>query len=136
MMTINGFQLPILLESDLNEGRIGLSPAERDSLIELLQGFERPTPALFGQEGIRSANRLWTSEYVRSYLGNPSQVHAPGDIDPQKTLIIGQAEPDSPIALDYRIEPPRVVYFGDIDQETYWLEMAPTYDAFVSKFRK
>jgi hypothetical protein len=79
---------------------------------------------MYDREGIVAANRLWSSAHVRHYLGRPSRTACPGDVDPNKTLIIGQAEPDSPIALDYRVAPPRVVYLGDFEHEIYWLELA------------
>lgn len=82
-----------------------------------------------------SANRLWQSDVVQFYLGMPSDIHPPGTIDPKNAVIIGEAEPDSPIALDYRTNPPRVVYFGDVDHQGHWLELAPTYEVLMTKLR-
>jgi hypothetical protein len=113
-----------------------LTPVEFARLRAMLVHAENPQPSLFGTEGIVGANRLWSSETARFYLGNASASYQPGDIDPGRALIIGESESDSPIALDYRISPPRVVYFGDVDHTSYWLEVARSYDDFVSAFRE
>jgi hypothetical protein len=135
-MKVNGFDLPPSLAADLNTGRTQLRKSEIITFQQLLVGVDGPRPILFDRRGILIANRLWTSAHVQSYLGTPSQKHYPGDIDPRKALVIGQAEPDSPIALDYRVEIPRVLYLGDFDHKSFWSELAPTYDDLLAKPRK
>jgi hypothetical protein len=63
-------------------------------------------------------------------LGNRSDDFPPGDVDPSLCLVIGDTEPDSPIALDYRTVPPRVVYLCDVENVSYWVELAPSYEEF------
>jgi hypothetical protein len=135
-VNINGFELPPSLEADLEPERRELAESEIDCLRTLLVHVEKPIPALYGLRGILLANRLWTSMHVADYLGSPSKVYRPGDIDPRLTLIFGHAEPDSPIALDYRTQPPRVLYLGDVERKSYWLELAATYEAFTVKLSK
>jgi hypothetical protein len=125
-----------MLESELCSGRPLLIAAERECLCRLLLYVGTPIPSLYDMPGIQSANQLWTSTHVPYYLGSPSEIYMPGNVDPNLTLIFGHAEPDSPIALDYRTQPPRVVYLGGVDQKSFWLELAPTYETFRAKFRK
>ena len=76
-------------------------------------------PQLFSFEGMRRVNEIWNQpEIANEYLGADSVTHPPGDIDPAKTIIIGECEPDGPIALDYRPSNPRVIYLCDIGSET------------------
>lgn len=133
-MKVRELELPRQLEVDL-AGRTTLGPDVTASLRALLTHVNGPAPSLYGWDGIVGANRLWNSETVKSYLGISSPVYQPGNIDPEKTVIIGQAEPDSPIALDYRTDPARVIYLGDAEGESYWMELAPSYEALVAKLR-
>lgn len=59
-------------------------------------------------------------------------MHMPGDIDPRLAVIIGDAEGDSPIALDYRVSPPRVVHLGGDGCHSYWMELAPDYESLMA----
>ncbi len=135
-MNIIGLQVPEELESDLSIGGRSLSPAEHSRLKELLQYVESPLPAFFSYDDIIRANQLWNSPQATHYLGVASESIVPGNIDGQQTLIIGQAEPDSPIALDYRTAVPRIVYFGDIDNESYWIELSEAYGSLFSQLAK
>jgi hypothetical protein len=135
-MKINNLELPDLLYSDLINRRISLDQNERLAIESLFTRLESPLAELYNLEGMATANQLWTSAEAHHYLGTPSQIISPGDIDPRKALIIGHAEPDSPIVLDYRVTPPRVLYFGDFEHKTYWINLAPTYESFVARFRR
>jgi hypothetical protein len=134
VMKIRELELPPQFEVDLVAGPT-LSPKETALLRGLLTRVDSPAPVFYGKDGIIGANRLWDSEMKKFYLGSPNRNYQPGDVDPRMTLIIGHAEPDSPIALDYRTHPARIVYLGDVDHESYWLELAPSYEALVSKLR-
>jgi hypothetical protein len=123
--------LPNALRADLDSGR-PLSAEQKARLGAQLKAVEKPFPDLYDLVGIQGANQLWTSEHVGLYLGQASAVHSPGNIDPQLAVIIGQAEPDGPIALDYRVSPPRVVYLGTVDNQSYWIELSPNYDALIA----
>lgn len=125
---MSDLRLPDALQADLNSDRT-LSIEQKARLGALLKAVETPIPDLYDSHGIREANRLWTSEHVRFYLGQESPNCSPGNIDPQLAIIIGQAEPDSPIALDFRCSLPRVVYFGDAG---YWVELFPNYESLIA----
>jgi len=123
--------LPEKLLADLEAGRRPLSAGQRAKLSFLLNAVETPLPAIYDFRGIGLANRLWSSQHVSLYIGRQSSDYQPGDIDPKLTCIIGHAEPDSPIALDYRTSPPRVVYMGQINNESVWIQLAPDYETFI-----
>lgn len=134
-MKVRGLELPQQLESELWGGRPTLGPDLLTSLKPLLTEVDGAQPKLYSLAYIQEVNHLWASEDIEPYLGTPSTEHPPGDIDPNRTLIIGEAEPDSPIALDYRTTPPRVIYFGDVGYVSYWLELAGSYEALIANLR-
>jgi len=51
--------------------------------------------------------------------------------DPSRVLIIGEADEDSPIALDYRTAGPRVVYLGGVGPQSFWIELASSYEGLI-----
>ena len=130
-MNINGFELPTMLEVNLHKASYKLSTNQTTLLGEMLEWISNPEPSLYNHRGILRENRLWASEYAQHYVGTPNPQYSPGNIDPKLTLIIGDAEPDSPIALDYRTAEPRVIYFCDIERVTYWVELSPSYEALM-----
>lgn len=135
-MNINGLTLPPELEADLKSGGHKLSDGELSRLKTLLNCVESPLPILFNYEEIVNANQLWESESAGDYLGRANGVVVPGDIDPARTLIFGESDPDSPIALDYRTDEPRVVYYGDVDYVCYWIELSSNYKSLFEMLQK
>lgn len=135
-MKINQLKVPDELVNDIESGGRELNGDELSRLKELLNFVEAPQPKLYGREYIEECNQLWGSPSAKHYLGELSQSVVPGDIDPKQTLIIGEAEPDSPIALDYRTAIPRVVYLGDVDYKTLWIELSPDYASLVQTLQK
>lgn len=121
--------LPASLLKDIQFGRRPLPARERARLQEMLRDVEKPLPELYDLDGINEANRLWRSEYASLYLGMESALYSPGLIDPKLAVIIGHGEPDSPIALDYRVSPPRVLYFATVNHHDIWLELASDYES-------
>jgi hypothetical protein len=134
-MKVLGHELPPLLERELQGGRPTLGPDRLAALKPLLTRVEGVQPKLYSLAYIIKTNQLWESEDAKPYLRTPSTAHPPGDIDPRRAVIIGEAEPDSPIALDYRTTPPRVIYLGDIEHETHWLELASRFERRVIRHR-
>lgn len=119
-MKIRNLELPVPLVRLLSSND-SITSIHTERLEALLIGTETAIPQLFSLEHIVSANHFWDSRHVSDYLGREQHGSYPGRIDPTKTVIIGQAEPDSPIALDYRSDPPRLVYFADCGA---WIELA------------
>lgn len=132
-MTIHEFTLPALLESHLKSGGRKLSEGETARLKALLSCIDSPRPRLWGSEQIVSQHKLWGSPAATHYLGTESKEFLPGRIDPKRILIIGEADEDSPIALDYRTDEPRVVYLGGVGPHGVWIELAPSYEALFDK---
>jgi hypothetical protein len=72
-------------------------------------------------------NRRWLDqildEYRPFYLGRPNPDQPPGDVDPDRSLLIGDLGPEMPFALDYRpgLAAPTVIYLGNPG----WVEVAP-----------
>jgi hypothetical protein len=135
-MTIHDFTLPALLESHLKTGGHRFSEDEMRHLKALLTGINGPQPRLWGYDQIVSQHRLWSSDAAAWYLGSESTEYFPGRIDPKRILVIGEADAhDSPIALDYRTDEPRVVYLGDAGPHGVWIELAPSYERFFDELQ-
>jgi hypothetical protein len=122
-MKIADFTLPALLVSHLKSDGRKLSDNELMRLKALLTLIDSPAPRLWRHEQIVSQHKLWSTEAAASYLGTESKEFFPGRIDAERVLIIGEADEDSPIALDYRTDEPRVVYLGGVGPLLVWIEL-------------
>lgn len=142
-MNVNGLELPQTLQCALRSGAWmsrgrGFSEKWREPhqlalFKKLFPRIPDLIPELFDYDGMVRENTLWHRPHdMRFYLGEPSMDYPPGDVDPQRTVIIGASEPDSPIALDYRTPVPRIVYFCDVGNKTLWIEAAPDIETFMS----
>lgn len=119
---INGLPLPRELVDALEDGRWQRSV---DSItFQCVFGDEPTDPSLYNIDDMQRENRTWVQQHDPVYLGRPSDEHPPGDIDPERSVLIGDLGPDMPFALDYRSNDatPRVVY---LDLEGRWREVAP-----------
>ncbi len=79
-------------------------------------------PDFYSYEYMLRVNEFWDEpkNLVKLYLGKASKNYPPGNVDPNLTVIIGESEYESPIALDYRSSTPRVVYFCDVEYKILW----------------
>ena len=143
-LKINNNLLPLRLQESLRtggwtrpgEGYSGRwnDPSKISEFKKIFPYVENPVPQFFSFEAMQRINEMWSNpEIASNYLGIVSDTHIPGDIDPSKTVIIGESEPDSPIALDFRTAVPKVIYFCDIDTESYWVEATESVDALIEK---
>lgn len=132
-MTIHGFTLPALLESDLKSGGRKLSERELACLKARLVCLDSPRPRFWRAEHILSEHKLWSSPAATPYLGTEGTEFVPGRIDPNRILMIGEADEDSPIALDYRTADPRVVYLGSAGPRSVWIELASSYEGLLDE---
>lgn len=135
-MNIHGFALPPLLESDLKSGGRKLSERELARLNDRLVYLDSPRPRFWRLEHILSEHSLWSSPAVAYYLGTEGTEFIPGQIDPNHVLIVGEADEDSPIALDYRTVEPRVVYLGSASPGSVWIELESSYQALIEKLER
>jgi hypothetical protein len=132
-MTIHELTLPVLLESHLKAGDHTLTARELGRLKALLTCIDSPRPRLWGYEQISSQHCLWSSNAATDYVGTDNPEYYPGRIDPKRILIIGEADEDSPIALDYRTDEPRVVYLGGSGPQLVWIELAASYQDLIDR---
>lgn len=132
-MTIHTFTLPALLESHLVSGGFKLSDAELDRLKPLLSYIDSPRPRFWSYKQILFEHTLWSSPSLAVYLGTEGTAFFPGRVDPTRILMIGEADEDSPIALDYRTDIPRVVYAGCVGPQLFWIELASSYEELIEK---
>ena len=104
-MKVNRLELPAALQAALvsgiwtNRGKdySGRWTDKRHLALfkALFPRIDNPLPQLFDYEGMVQENTLWFSEERKFYVGTPSNDYPPGNIDPHKTVIIGDSEPDS-----------------------------------------
>lgn len=143
-MQINGLPLPVKLQELLESGEwveLGKCTRENSNLQKLnafkkvFSQYKNPSPKFYDWESIKLANQLWDKpEVYVDYLGVKSDSYPPGDVDPSKTIIIGQSQYESPIALDCRTEIPRVVYMSTL-KGSPWVEAADSFNTLIHKLK-
>lgn len=128
---INGHLLPDAVIELITAGR--WNPPS-DEKIEA--GFgERPSrPAFYSLEDMEFENKAWIVESSLEYIGLPSDELPPGDIDPKRSVLIGDLGHDRPFALDYRdsAEHPRVVLLVS-SENGGWLRIAESAEELLVK---
>lgn len=124
--------IPTALLNDLREGRRPITSFQKQRLTELLTLANFPSPELYDLNSINRENQLWKSEQVKLFLGEDNSEYFPGTINPELAWIIGETDIDGPIALDFRVTPPRVVYFGVVGNMGFWIELATSYEALIA----
>jgi hypothetical protein len=120
---VNDLPLPAALTAAIHEGRWPADlPAGR--LREVFDD-EPVFPRWYSLEGIAAVNRTWLAELNPVFLGSPSEVTPPGDVDPRRSLLIGELGPDQLVALDYRASntSPGVIYLGP-EMRSPWRHVA------------
>ncbi len=131
---IDDFELPDRLVADLIHGGIVLSSSALALFAEKVSHLSGELrPKFHNRKTIESCANFFESEHNDIYVGSKREGIVPGDIDRSKTLIIGEVDSDSPIALDYRTPVPSVIYCGGMENQTYWFELSPTYEALVDE---
>jgi hypothetical protein len=135
-MTIHDFAIPALLESHLKSGGYKLAENEMSHLKALMTCIDSPRPRFWRFDQIVSQHQLWDSDAAGAYLGTENTEYVPGRIDPKRILIIGEADEDSPLALDFRTDNPRVIYLGAIGPQAFWIELAPSYERLIDSLRE
>lgn len=106
---INGLPLPAALVQAIEEGRW------RCPSGSILRRVFREHPVraqLYDLPLMRAENRTWRASKDPAFLGHSDDKSPPGDIDPERSLLLGALGPDMPFALDYRVSltDPRVLY--------------------------
>jgi hypothetical protein len=120
---INGLPLPPALVGALRGGR-WIAPA-REKLRAAFP-LEKVVQAVFYDvQGMQRENEGWCNETQYAYLGERDSFTRRGDIDPSRSVLIGDLGPDRLIALDYRVsrERPSVVCLTG-GERPRWVEAA------------
>lgn len=142
-MKINGLVLPDALQVSLKNGMWTSRGKdysgrwhEKHHIALFKKHFPRiinPLPDFFSYDTMERENAIWKDpdRIYDCYIGQKSVDFPPGDVEPRYTVIIGESEPDSPIALDYRSTPPKVIYFYDVGDITVWGEAFKDIDELI-----
>jgi hypothetical protein len=97
---INDLVLPESLVRSLECGS-WQTPKDRDVWRSLFPESQIVQPTLYSLRAMR-AETAWLSEAGPAYHGHADKGFVPGNIDPSRTVVIGDLGPDRLIALDYR----------------------------------
>lgn len=133
---IDGLLVPELLVEAEAQGR-WVAPVPSAPAYQEVFRDEAVQPVFLPSARMR-ANYRWIEampeEYRKYYLGKPHESRPPGDVDPYRSLLIGDLGPDQPIALDYRrsMREPTVIYLGTVWD---WLEIAPDVGTFLARMK-
>jgi hypothetical protein len=115
---VNGLLLPPELVKALRDGRwVGLRAA---ASLGAVFNSEPVRPRFFDLREIMAINKEWHDESDPLYLGVASSSQYPGDIDPRRSLIVGELGPDQLVALDYRRSSSPEVIFASDDPRSPW----------------
>lgn len=126
-LSVEGLLLPRRLVLLLSGGRW---TAPDDAVLRRVFPEPADFPSFYDAASIVGVNRGWHSESRAAYVCRPDAANPPGDIDPARSLLIGELGPDQMFALDYRRPgSPGVVYLA----EPGWVEVAPDFDAFADR---
>ena len=129
---VDGLQIPQILVAMIHEGRWVVPDDPR--LLTSVFGEDPQQPTFYQLNGIERENRAWHSEMDPEtrewYVGLKSVGKPPGDIDPVRSLLIGDLGPDQPFALDYRTSAtaPSVIY---LTSRNGWVEIAPNIEVLL-----
>jgi hypothetical protein len=128
---INGLPLPSSLIALVEAGRWkrAANPASVNRLFPAEPGV-RLELCLYTLDHMPFENKHWLNQKDPHFLGAPDPDRPPGDIDPKRSLLIGDlgAGSDQPIALDYRLsmDKPRVLTLDySKGPQARWVEIAP-----------
>ncbi|GLY91490.1 hypothetical protein [Actinoallomurus iriomotensis] len=129
---INGLPLPGALCAAI-EDRRWAPPA--DELLTRVFGDRPQGPRFYSLDHMRFENHRWpeVGSGLPAYLGSPDAAAPPGDIDPRRSVLIGDLGHEMPFALDFRTswDRPRVVYLT-IGTDR-WITVAPDAEVLLDR---
>ena len=98
--SINGLPLPASLIHAMESGA-WQTPKNCEVWHSLFPEQEVVQPILYSLAGMRGETS-WLATAGSAYHGRADEGFVPGDIDPRRTVLIGDLGPDRLIGLDYR----------------------------------
>ena len=131
--TINGLPLPPALVAAMADGT-WRTPEDVKCWYSLFPRSEVVRPDLYDEQTMKEINGHWAREERDSmYLGAVDGPYSPGRLDPLRSLLIAELQPDALIALDYGASPssPSVVYLMPYGNELRWTLVAPDIESFM-----
>lgn len=123
---INGMRLPPQLMAALDDGTWS---AEGKHWTTVFAADEVVMPSLYSLNLMRRENENWLTETDPAFLGIIDSRAMPGALDPARSVLIGDLQPDAMIALDYRNgdKSPSVAY---LNLDGRWTVVATSFDEF------
>lgn len=136
LVSVNGNSLPQLLVDLIDDGR-WIVPADESTFDDVFSDHAGVT--FYSIERMKSETEWWCSLATPGsvLLGHADHERPPGDMDPAKTVLIGDAGIgfDTPLALDFRhssSDPSVVVYDWN---EKQWRVVAVDISEFAKSIR-
>ena len=123
---INGLRLPQKLVAAIADGTW---TATDKHWTDIFPEEEALIPQLYSAELMDIVNKTWINGPHPAFVGWVDGSATPGDLLPEKSLLIGELQGDSMIGLDYRsdLDNPSVVF---LDMLGRWVVVAPDFDTF------
>lgn len=131
---INGLLLPPVLVAAMAKG-VWRAPRASEAWYGLFPRADVVRPELYEPDQLKDANSYWVRESNPVYIGRASTKCKPGNLDPRRSLLIGELQPDALIALDYResTTSPSVVYL--VSSDDGWMRVAPDIESLIATLR-
>lgn len=131
---INGLLLPSVLVAAMAKG-VWRAPRASEAWYGLFPRAEVVRPELYHTAQMKRVNSDWAQESDPLYIGRANSKCQPGNLDPRRSLLIGELQPDALIGLDYResATSPSVVYL--VSSDDGWMRVAPNIESFIAALR-
>ncbi len=137
-MIILGKKIPTLLAELLTNGVIDRMNL---SIMDSIFNIECSAPELYDIKSIvsetESVVKYNNETDPEFYIGENVNSIYPGKVDIKDIVLIGQTGYSEPIALHFLNKlNPNVIYFVNSNNKEYWVEVAASFEEFISFFRE
>jgi len=131
---INNLPLPEELTVAI-ANQVWQTPEDPADWNTLFTHGEIDQPTLYSLQGMQGET-TWLKTAGAAYHGNTNEGFVPGDIDPNRTIVIGDLGPDRLIALDFResVSRPTVVALTSTEHSC-WVIVANDIASFMKAIR-
>lgn len=131
---INDLPFPAVLVGVIESG-FWQTPTNPDIWRSMFPDNEIVHPMLYPLEEMHG-RKSWLSEAGPAYLGQANEGYVPGDIDPNRAVLIADLGPDRLVALDYRRSEtgPSVVALTS-EEHSCWRKVAEDIESFIRAIR-
>jgi hypothetical protein len=123
---INGLRLPSLMMASIDDGTWDVKGKDWHAVFP---AAEVQYPMFYSLDLMRRANATWLHETRSMFLGIENGIATPGILEPALSVLIGEIDSDSMIALDYRnVDQGPSVAFLNMDGQ--WVVVAENFNDF------